>query len=160
MLNENYIFCSRSQEQHPFDLNKNLKNGKLGGRPKTERLSKIDKNENRTVIENETERVTQTITQTKPIPLTNNQSIRESEVFTIEHCLVVALNDDRWVKANHTQEKELKEFNSLLEQRGIYNKNPLDYKHHFANWKRTGKKEISNSIPEPTRSGPPLKKLA
>jgi uncharacterized protein YdaU (DUF1376 family) len=140
---------------------KNLRNGKLGGSPKTERLLKKDESENRTVIENETERVTQT----KPIPLTNNQIIeRESKKFvenityTIEHCLVVAMSDGRWVKANHTNEKELKEFNSLLEKRGIYEKNPLDYKNHFANWKNTGKKELKDE-PE-TNPNYRLKKLA
>jgi uncharacterized protein YdaU (DUF1376 family) len=73
-----------------------------------------------------------------------NRDIDKSEevFFTIEHCLTVALNDNRWTKANKTNERELTEFNSLLEKRGIYKKNPLDYKTHFANWKRTGKKDI------------------
>lgn len=66
----------------------------------------------------------------------------ENEVFfTIEHCVTVAMSDDRWVRANKTSKKELEEFNSVLEKRGVYEKNPLDYKNHFANWKKTGKKD-------------------
>ena len=32
-------------------------------------------------------------------------------------------------------------FNAVLEKRGIYNKNPADYKTHFHNWSKGGKKE-------------------
>lgn len=63
--------------------------------------------------------------------------------FTIEHCLTVAMNDERWVRVNKTSERELQEFNSLLEKRGVYDKNPMDYKTHFANWKNSGKKSES-----------------
>lgn len=62
---------------------------------------------------------------------------KEGEVFfSIEHCAVVALNDDRWVKANSADEKKLMEFNAMLEKQAIYNKNPKDYKQHFANWSK------------------------
>lgn len=70
-------------------------------------------------------------------------------VFPIEHCAFVALKDERWTRANNATDRELKEFNLLLEQRGVYTKNPLDYKTHFANWKRTGK----SAIPEPIQQG-------
>lgn len=77
-------------------------------------------------------------------------------IFPIEHCLVVALNDPRWVKANKATEADLKEFNGLLEKRGIYTKNPLDYKTHFANWRGSGKSsKVFNDLP----TGPILKKL-
>lgn len=76
----------------------------------------------------------------------------QAVIYSIEHCLTVSMNDPRWVKANSTTENELKEFNSLLEKRGVYQKNPMDYKHHFANWKRLGKKEsqIISSAPVKT----------
>ncbi len=79
-------------------------------------------------------------------PIPKNGFVKKMDpdiVFSIEHCLLVSLNDPRWVKANKATEKDLQEFNTLLEQRGIYEKNPLDYKTHFANWKRSGKKEES-----------------
>lgn len=136
---------------------KRLENGKLGGRPK-----------NQTVIKNETE--------TKPIPITNNQ-IREKEYvgergsyppapgngseekFPIERCLEIALVDGRWIRSNKTNKTELLQFNALLEARAVYEKNPADYKSHFANWKLTGKKtEVQSSAPTPA-SGPQLKKL-
>lgn len=61
--------------------------------------------------------------------------------FKIEECLEFAMADDRWVRSNKTTKNELIEFNKLLERRGIYEKNPKDYKEHFANWKLSGKKE-------------------
>lgn len=65
----------------------------------------------------------------------------EDVIYPIEHCLTVALNDDRWVKANKATNQDLIKFNGLLERRGIYTKNPMDYKQHFANWKSGGKKD-------------------
>jgi hypothetical protein len=64
---------------------------------------------------------------------------KETEIFTIEHCAVVALNDDRWVRANKADEKNLLEFNAFLEKQGIYQRNPMDYKRHFANWTKKQK---------------------
>lgn len=66
----------------------------------------------------------------------------ENIFYKIEHCLTVAMNDERWVNANKATEAELKQFNGLLEKRGVYSKNPADYKEHFANWKLGGKKEL------------------
>lgn len=57
------------------------------------------------------------------------------KLFSIEHCMTIALNDERWVKANKANELQLKTFNSFLEQTGEYEKNPGDYKKHFANLK-------------------------
>lgn len=120
------------------------KNGLVGGRPKkpTANLQVISRFPNQNLDES--------------YPITNNQEPIKREIFKIEHCLVVALNDNRWVKANHTHEKELKEFNSLLEKRGIYEKNPLDYKNHFANWKNTGKKDIKTEPELKTSFNPAL----
>lgn len=61
--------------------------------------------------------------------------------FPLAECKLIALRDPRWIKANSTSEKELDAFNVLLEKRGHYDKNPADYKSHFANWKLSGKKE-------------------
>jgi hypothetical protein len=71
-------------------------------------------------------------------------------VFSLAHCKMLALRDPRWVKANSTNEKELEDFNSLLEKRAHYEKNPADYKSHFANWKMGGKKDVDvkqNDLP-------------
>lgn len=83
------------------------------------------------------------VTDTVNVTVTDNVIERDksSVFYSIEQCLQIAIADNRWVKANKTSEPELKEFNKLLEKRGVYEKNPLDYKTHFANWKNTGKKD-------------------
>lgn len=83
------------------------------------------------------------------------------EVFTIEHCVVVALNDARWVKVNNATESNLKEFNRFLEGQGIYKKNPADYKRHYHNWKQKGGKPSDRELPKYQQSSgnPPLQKL-
>lgn len=75
-----------------------------------------------------------------------NVNVNEKEntpppLFRIEECLTVAMNDPRWVKANKVTNKDLQEFNAMLEKRGIYQKNPADYKTHYANWSAGGKKD-------------------
>lgn len=67
----------------------------------------------------------------------------EVKIFTIENCLEISLKDDRWVKANKTNQRELLEFNKLLEKRGVYVRNALEYKNHFSNWK---KNEFKNPV--------------
>lgn len=52
--------------------------------------------------------------------------------FRIEECLTVAMNDERWVKANKATQGELQNFNHYLERLGTYEKNPADYKQYFA----------------------------
>lgn len=84
--------------------------------------------------------------------------------YSLSHCKFIALQDERWVKANKTNESELLAFNALLERRGHYEKNPADYKSHFANWKDSGKKDSAigkNEIPDHKKSsgGPVLEKL-
>lgn len=92
----------------------------------------------------------------KPKPKQKEEEVHprgnsDSEIlFTIEHCLTVSMNDERWLDANKASKKELLDFNWVLEKRGIYEKNPLDYKNHFANWKVNGKKEeiiTNNGMP-------------
>lgn len=63
--------------------------------------------------------------------------------YTIENCLVVAMKDERWVKANKATEAVLLSFNRVLEKRGCYEKNPKDYKEHFSNWIK------ENNLPQP-----------
>lgn len=60
----------------------------------------------------------------------------EAKVYPIEKCLTISMNDDRWVRANSTGQPELERFNQILEQMGVYEKNPADYKKHFSNLKK------------------------
>lgn len=83
----------------------------------------------------------------------------EEEVRPLEECAKISFRDPRWVKANRTTEKELQEFNSLMEKRGVYDKNPADYKSHFANWKMKGKKEEDVPGFKQSTGGPKLQKL-
>jgi uncharacterized protein YdaU (DUF1376 family) len=132
---------------------KNFENGKKGGRPKPK--------DNRTVSQKEPDGSI-SLTQTKPITIDNIQYTNEREpppiLYSIEHCLELAINDDRWFRKNKTNRKELQEFNDLLERRGHYQKNPADYKSHFANWKDAGKKEgdVKQAYTQPST---PLKTL-
>lgn len=119
---------------------KNKENGKKGGRKKqTERLTDGLANGNQTLTEG--------VTESEAILITNNkyQITKENTdpppIFSIEHCLIIAMKDPRWVRANKVSEPELKDFNAMLERRGVYEKNPADYKTHYANWKAGGKKE-------------------
>lgn len=66
-------------------------------------------------------------------------TVLKSEEFSIEHCLTVAMKDERWVKANKATAVGLQDFNSMLEKTGVYKKNPMDYKSHFSRWRnKTG----------------------
>lgn len=76
----------------------------------------------------------------------HSQKIENEIQYTIEHCLTIALNDNRWVQANKATRNDLEAFNKKLEGRGIYKKNPADYKTHFHNWKAGGMKD--KDIPE------------
>lgn len=55
--------------------------------------------------------------------------------YTIEHCLTVAMSDERWVNNNKASPELLQQFNDYLEGTGVYEKNPMDYKSHFHRWK-------------------------
>ena len=64
------------------------------------------------------------------------------EKFPIEDCLAIALRDDRWVKANKTNEAELNEFNAMLERIATYHEVPIEYKRYFGHWKAKGKLDL------------------
>lgn len=66
--------------------------------------------------------------------------------FTIEHCLFLALRDERFVRVNKTDEAKLKIFNAYLEKAGEYQKVPADYKRHYARWKAKQPDELKASI--------------
>lgn len=71
-------------------------------------------------------------------------------IFSIEHCLEVAMNDGRWVSANKTNRKELEAFNKFLEKAGTYQRNPSEWKKHFANWKSKNPNSIIEDQPTST----------
>lgn len=110
--------------------------GKIGGIKSGEvRRSKMKQNEAKrsTASKNEANEAVNV-----NVNVNDNVNVREREspkLFSIEHCMTIALNDERWVKANKANELQLKTFNSFLEQTGEYEKNPGDYKKHFANLK-------------------------
>lgn len=79
------------------------------------------------------------ITANVNVNVNEKEEVSPTKVFRIEECLTVALNDPRWVKANKATREGLEKFNAVLEERGVYEKNPADYKTHYANYKRTGK---------------------
>jgi hypothetical protein len=68
------------------------------------------------------------------------------ENCSIEHCAVLALQDERWVRVNKASEKLLMEFNVMLEKQGVYRKIPIDYKTHYANWRKYNKPEQGKKI--------------
>lgn len=107
----------------------------------------VNVNDNVTVNVNEREN-------TAALSLKNGLEI----LYTIEHCAEVAMKDARFVKANKTNIRELHDFNNMLEKRAVYNKNPADYKNHFANWKMGGKKDEPAGLQQ-NPTGVPLPKL-
>ena len=79
------------------------------------------------------------------IPLSNFNSPKEPEnLFIIEQCLIIAMNDQRWIKANKCTKEDLEKFNEALVKQGVYEKNPADYKRHYANWSKD--KSTSNHV--------------
>lgn len=89
----------------------------------------------------------------KHITYNNKQENSHSDIlFSIEHCITVAMNDQRWVDANKVTKKDLEAFNKLLEKRGEYEKNPMDYKKHYANWTAGGKKDDTVLSKEQTQA--------
>lgn len=113
--------------------------GKIGMAKRWGNITKIT-NDN-TAIQDITKITNITVSDNVTDTVTVNDSVKENtpKVFSIEHCLTIALADERWVKVNKTNKNELLDFNTVLEKRGVYEKNPADYKHHFGNWKSTGK---------------------
>ena len=84
------------------------------------------------------------------------------ETFTIEHCLTIALNDQRWVNANKATRESLLLFNKILEERAEYHKTPIDYKSHFSNLKKRGGLTPLTQINEYKQqsTAPPLKRVS
>lgn len=68
-------------------------------------------------------------------------------LYSIEHCLTVAMNDDRWVRDNNATVDKLILFNKFLSGQGIYTKNPMDYKKHYYNWKQKNKNGTHQQSP-------------
>ena len=83
-------------------------------------------------------------------------------VFTIEHCMTVALKDDRWKNATKATKESLLLFNKILEERAEYLKNPIDYKSHYANLKKRGGLTQISQIQEYKQqsTAPPLKRCS
>lgn len=122
---------------------KNRKNGKKGGRGR----KRENPNETQTKpngFENET--------QTKGIPIANSkyQISKVSEealtLFKIEDCVTIALDDSRWVQATGVTEDDLLAFNDYLVTISEYEKNPIDYKRHFVNWRKKNGFEETKTI--------------
>jgi len=133
-------------------IDKQVDNGKKGGRPKTQTKPKDNPTTNPNTNPNESISFSSSFSNKK------DSNTDFPPQFSIEHCITVAMNDDRWVKANKVKEQDLKQFNLTLEKRGIYQKNPADYKTHFANWRSGGKKEYENIPPHMVNHGGPILK--
>jgi len=79
------------------------------------------------------------------VTVTDTVTVTEREInFTpgfegLEKCTEVALKDDRYLRENKTNMRELQIFNKFLSKQGVYEKTLLDYKQHFSNWKSAGK---------------------
>jgi hypothetical protein len=70
-------------------------------------------------------------------------------IFSIEHCAFLALRDDRFVSANKTDKAQLKVFNEYLESTAVYEKDILDYKSHYARWRKKQPKGLVPKVSEP-----------
>lgn len=68
-----------------------------------------------------------------------NSSPGAEILYTIEHCITVAMAHERWVKDNKATPELLALFNQYLAGQGIYEKNPDDYKKHFYHWNKKEK---------------------
>lgn len=62
----------------------------------------------------------------------------------IEQCIEIAINDEKWIRLNKTSRKELEVFNEKLMMEGINYKLPIDYKTHFARWKKKEPEELKS----------------
>lgn len=77
-------------------------------------------------------------------------------LYSIEHCITVAMNDDVWVNSNKASPEKLAVFNAHLSGQGIYEKNPKDYKQHFYHWnkkQKNGTHQQSNGQPASSKPG-------
>lgn len=72
----------------------------------------------------------------------------ENEDKDINTCISIALKDEKWVRINSTNEKELEIFKTKLEKEGIYYKLPIDFKSHFSRWKKKEPAELETITPK------------
>jgi hypothetical protein len=120
------------------ERSKRSASGKLGGIKSGE--SRRNRSKRSTASENEANEADNvTVTVNDNVTVMEGKQPQPEMFFSIEHCLTVALNDDRWVKANKAKKEDLEEFNHMLERTGVYQKNPRDYKSHFSRWRLKGK---------------------
>jgi hypothetical protein len=70
-------------------------------------------------------------------------------IFSIEHCAFLALRDERFVRANKTDADQLKVFNEFLESTAVYERDILDYKKHYAHWRKKQPKSVVPKVSEP-----------
>lgn len=71
-------------------------------------------------------------------------------IFSIEHCAFLALRDERFVRANKTDQAQMKVFNEYLETTSVYEKDILEYKKHYAHWKKKQPKPVVQKVSEPS----------
>lgn len=62
-----------------------------------------------------------------------NRNVNEIELI---RCIEISLKDERWIRLNKTNVTELQIFKTKLETEGINYKTPIDFKTHFARWKK------------------------
>jgi hypothetical protein len=75
---------------------------------------------------------------------------KESEtLFSLEHCLFVAMNDETWVMNSKANEKDLQTFIKYLKGTGVTEKHIADFKKHFFNWKRKKPDELKTETTIP-----------
>lgn len=148
---------------------KNLKNGKLGGRPKTERLEITKPNGS----ENKTERLTERVTQTKPIPISNIQTISTNvdiepptakPIGSEKVGLIAneAWSDQAWreqlcmglnIKTEEQLKRWMAQFNSSIANDFVSGFNAQAYKKMVRGWiQKQISKGTTVDAPEPTTS--------
>jgi uncharacterized protein YdaU (DUF1376 family) len=62
-----------------------------------------------------------------------NRNVNEIELI---RCIEISLKDERWIRLNKTNVTELQIFKTKLETEGINYKTTIDFKTHFARWKK------------------------
>lgn len=81
-------------------------------------------------------------------------------IFSVEHCIAVAMNDDTWVQDNKVTVKELEVFVKFLRATGVTEKNPKDFKSHFYFWKRKEPPELKKKFEQKEKlTSAPLSQL-
>lgn len=76
-----------------------------------------------------------------PLREQKQQSSDPSEK-SLEDCIQTALRDEQWMRRNKTNQAELEIFKQKLEDEGVYNKVPIDFKSHFHRWKKKDPDEL------------------